>query len=193
MQKNIHTAIIIAGGKSSRMGRDKALLPFANESSLAQYQYKRLNTLFNKVYLSAKRDKFDFDCEVIEDIYEEASPLVALISIFETLKVEEVFVLSVDTPFIDEKVIHSLFEACEADRDSVVAKNVNRLQPLCAVYHKSILPLLSKHYKENNHKLHDLLKKAKTKIVHFDDDKAFMNLNYFKEYEKALKRKKEED
>jgi len=182
-------AIIFAGGKSSRMGQDKALLPFGNESSLAEYQYKRLNRLFDKVYLSAKHHKFNFKCEVIKDKYEESSPLVALLSIFETLEVEEVFVLSVDTPFVDKKVIHSLIEACEKDIDVMVAKNQHRLQPLCAIYHKSILPLLKKHYEEDNHKLHDLLNKAKTKIVYFNEEKTFINLNYRKDYERALKLK----
>ncbi|SFV71174.1 Molybdopterin-guanine dinucleotide biosynthesis protein MobA [hydrothermal vent metagenome] len=179
--------IIIAGGKSSRMGKDKALLPFGSQASLAQFQYQRLSRIFSKVYLSAKYHKFDFDCEVIEDKYEESSPLVALLSIFETLNVQEIFVLSVDTPFVDEKVIHKLFERDEEDFDIIVAKNNNRLQPLCAIYRRSLLPLLQKHYQEKNHKLHHLLKNAKTKIVHFNDEKAFMNLNYFEDYEKALK------
>jgi molybdopterin-guanine dinucleotide biosynthesis protein A len=182
------TAIIIAGGKSSRMGRDKALLPFGGYSSLAQFQYQRLQKIFERVYLSAKCDKFDFDAKVIEDRYETSSPLVALLSIFETLEVDEVFVLSVDTPFVDKKVIHMLSHQCEKDVDVVVAKHSDRVQPLCAIYRRSILPLLYQHYHANNHKLHHLLEEASTTYVTFDNPKTFTNLNYFEEYQEALER-----
>ncbi|HEY9190437.1 MAG TPA: NTP transferase domain-containing protein, partial [Sulfurovum sp.] len=67
-------AVIIAGGKSSRMGEDKALLPFGPYRSLAEFQYHRLSSLFETVYISAKKHKFDFSCRVIEDIHQESSP-----------------------------------------------------------------------------------------------------------------------
>jgi molybdopterin-guanine dinucleotide biosynthesis protein A len=189
MQNIIKTAVIFAGGKSSRMGQDKALLPFGDAPTLTQYQYKRLSQIFESVYISAKSHKFDFECQVIEDQYDDASPLVALLSVFETLDVEKVFILSVDTPFVNTKVIHTLINECEQNVDIVVAKHVNNLEPLSAIYDKSILPLLKKHYQEKNHKMHNLLKNAKTKIVHFDEDTAFMNLNYYEDYEKALETK----
>lgn len=189
MQNTIKTAIIFAGGKSSRMGQDKALLPFGDAPTLTQYQYQRLSQIFEKVYISAKSHKFDFECQVIEDKYEASSPLVALLSIFETLDDDKVFVLSVDTPFVNEKVIHTLINECEQNVDIIVPKHVNNFEPLSAIYDKSILPLLQKHYEEDNHKLHDILKNAKTKAVHFEENKAFMNLNYFEDYKKALKSK----
>ncbi len=96
----ITTAVIFAGGKSSRMGEDKALLPFANYPTLAEFQQAKLSTLFDHVYISAKANKFDFECKVIQDIYTDNSPLVGLISVFETIKAEEVFILSVDAPFV---------------------------------------------------------------------------------------------
>jgi len=55
------TAIIFAGGKSSRMGRDKALLPFGGYDTLTEYQYRRLSKIFNRVYISTKNDKFNFN------------------------------------------------------------------------------------------------------------------------------------
>ena len=55
--------------KARAWGRDKALLPFDSIESLAKYQYKRLEKIFERVYLSAKdADLFDhFDANVIED------------------------------------------------------------------------------------------------------------------------------
>ena len=60
--------VIFAGGKSSRMGRDKSLLPFGGFETLTQYQYERLKKIFANVYISCKnRSKFDFDANFIED------------------------------------------------------------------------------------------------------------------------------
>ena len=60
--------VIFAGGKSSRMGRDKALLPFGGEPTLAAYQFTRLSPLFPATYLSAKTaEKFSDAMPVIVD------------------------------------------------------------------------------------------------------------------------------
>ena len=181
------TAIIFAGGKSSRMGKDKALLPFGNYPTLSEFQYTRLNTLFSKVYLSAKENKFDFECSVIIDTHKEDSPLVGILSIFETLKVEEVFILSVDAPFVNQTVIEAIYNEEYEEYDVIVAQSPSGTQPLCGVYKKSILPLAYQQLEKNNHKLHDLLSLAKTLYVTFEEDKRFSNLNRPEEYQEALK------
>ena len=178
------TLVIMAGGKSSRMKQDKALLPFGNYDSLAQYQYKRLSPYFDNIYISAKSNKFDFDIDVIEDKYNNSSPLVALISIFETLKVEEVFILSVDAPFISKQTIEKLYKEAEDKNSVIVAKSNNGVEPLCAIYRRSILDTAKKFLNEENHRLQALLKSVDTQEVSINTNE-FMNLNYPFEYEEA--------
>ena len=181
-------AVILAGGKSSRMQRDKALLPFWGYSSLAEFQYIRLSKLFSKVYISSKNNKFDFDVDIIEDRYEESSPLVALVSIFETLSnIEEVFLLSVDAPFVNKGIIDTLYKNNNVIKDVVVAKSNNGLEPLCAIYNRSCLIEAKKALKANQHKLRSLFKNLNIKIVKIENESAFINLNYPSEYEKAKK------
>lgn len=181
------TAVIFAGGKSSRMGKDKALLPFGNYPTLSEFQYQRLSSLFDKVYLSAKENKFNFDCPVITDTRKEDSPLVGILSIFETLEVEEVFILSVDAPFINQAVVEAIYTAENKEYDVIVAKSPGGIQPLCGIYKKSILALAYQQLEKNNHKLQDLLSLAKTLYVPFTNDQPFSNLNHPQEYEKAFK------
>jgi len=181
-------AIIFAGGKSSRMGKDKALLPFGSYATLTEFQHARLSTLFQKVYISAKTNKFHFTCNVIKDTREESSPLVGIVSIFETLKVEEFFILSVDVPFVEKDTIEKIFKHTQSSYDVIVAQSPSGIQPLCGLYRKSILPLARKQLERHNHKLHDLLNMANTLRVPFDEDEPFTNLNHPKEYQKALKR-----
>jgi len=185
--KKTTPAVIIAGGKSSRMGKDKALLPFGTYPTLSEFQHHKLGTLFQKVYISAKENKFDFDCRVIEDIYHENSPLVGIISVFETLDVEEVFILSVDAPFVDEETIEKILDHNESTLDAIVAQSPNGIQPLCGLYKRSILSLAYAQLKKENHRLSDLLDLANTLYVQFSEDKPFTNLNRPEEYQKALK------
>jgi molybdopterin-guanine dinucleotide biosynthesis protein A len=180
-------AVIFAGGKSSRMGKDKALLPFGSYPTLTEFQQTKLNSIFDKVYISAKENKFDFDCMVIEDKYTENSPLVGIISIFETLVAEEAFILSVDAPFVNNETIQRLLEHNQTPLDAVVAQSPNGVQPLCGIYKRSILPLAYAQLAKGNHRLGDLLRLANTLFVKFDEDTPFTNLNHPHEYKKALR------
>ena len=177
--------VIMAGGRSSRMERDKALLPFDDKNSLAEYQYERFKPLFSKVYISAKNNKFDFPVEIIEDCYPDSSPLVALVSIFEQLDVNEVMILSVDSPFVDIEVFRQLKDRGEIDSMAVVAESPRGVEPLCAIYQRSILPVAKTMIQENRHRLQRLLESVKTQKVFIDDSHKFMNLNYFFEYKLA--------
>ena len=176
--------IIFAGGKSSRMGQDKALLPFGGYNTLSEFQQVRLSKLFKKVYISAKENKFDFEANIIEDKYKDNSPLVGIISIFETLNVDKVFILSVDAPFVNKEVIDKLINSNNRF-DAVVAKSKSGVQPLCGVYKRSVLPIAQEHLKGKNHRLHSLLKKVETQFIPFEEDALFLNLNHPHEYEKA--------
>ena len=180
--------IIFAGGKSSRMGEDKALLPFGAYPTLTKYQYSKLSNYFQDVYISAKTDKFDFECRVIEDTQEGYSPLIALLSIFETLEVEEIFILSVDAPFVNKEVIERILENRDEKKDIVVAKSPSGIQPLCGCYKKTILPLAYAQLEKGNHKLLDLLALSKTELVVFSEDEPFTNINHPQEYKEAFKR-----
>ena len=185
--KRYKNVVIMAGGKSSRMGEDKALLPFGKYKTLTQFQYNRLEKLFSHVYISTKENKFDFEVQCIYDNYEESSPLVALLSIFETLKVESVFILSVDAPFVDKKVIERIVLEDKEGVDVVIAKSPSGEQPLCGIYKKSILVEAQKQYKKKNHKLRDLLNLVNTVRVEFEEDRPFTNLNHPNEYSDAFK------
>lgn len=181
-----YSAVIFAGGKSSRMGKDKSLLPFGGYTTLSEYQYIRLKPWFQKVYISAKEDKFDFACECIEDTETISSPLIGLRSVLESIEEEEVFVLSVDAPFVDQNTIEKILANNDTSYDAVIAKSPSGIQPLCGLYKKSILPLINRQLNEDNHKLQALLDLARTTYVTFTDDRPFTNLNHPHEYEKAI-------
>ena len=178
--------IIMAGGKSSRMKRDKALLPFGGYNSLAEYQYRKFKPFFSTVYISAKNNKFDFSVALIDDIYTDSSPLIALISIFEILKeTDEVFILSVDAPYINLGVFQTLKEEAKKESSVIVADSKNGIEPLCAIYRRKVLPFAKEMLKENKHRLQTLLEGVATQKVFFEDIKLFTNMNYPTDYIRA--------
>jgi molybdopterin-guanine dinucleotide biosynthesis protein A len=180
-------AVIFAGGQSRRMGEDKSLLLFKGDMTLAEYQYKRLQPLFKSLYISTKSAKFDFDAPLIIDRYKESSPLVGLISVFEILDTESVFILSVDAPFVGSQIISTLIDSDTSEKyDAVIATNFGEVQPLCGLYHRSILPSAKKAYQNNYHKMKVLLQKVHTHYIPFKEEKTFLNMNHPHEYEKAL-------
>jgi molybdopterin-guanine dinucleotide biosynthesis protein A len=184
--------VIFAGGKSSRMKRDKSLLPFSSYPTLTEYQLKRFSPYFKKIYISTKtKEKFDFDTNFIEDFTTlESSPFIGLISVLESLKDEYIFVLSVDTPFFKYQDYLKLVK--ELDSQAIVAKTKNSYQPLCAVYKRDILPTLKELHEKKLYKFSFLYDKIKTRFVEFEDERSFDNLNFPKDYEDALKRIEDE-
>jgi molybdopterin-guanine dinucleotide biosynthesis protein A len=177
---------IFAGGKSSRMGTNKALLPFGDHPTLTQYQFEKLSHLFTNVMISTK-DKaiFDFDAPFIEDNprFEASAPTVALATLFEYLPYDQIFVISVDTPLITPEIIDTLITNYQAP--ITVAKSHSGTHPLIGIYDRSLLPKLEKMIAEDHHKLGKMLQEVGAHTVYFDEEEPFTNLNYFKEYEVA--------
>jgi len=182
--------ILFAGGKSSRMGSNKALLPFGDYSSLIHYQYDRLTRIFSHVYISTKSsDLFDFPAQFILDTNTtDFAPTAGFLSAFETLKEQSIFVLSVDSPFIDQSIITKLLENHTPDNDATIAKTPSGTHPMVGFYNSSLLGAFIQMQEHNDHRLGKLLSNSQTLYVEFDNEELFANLNHPHEYQEALSR-----
>ncbi len=186
--------VIFAGGKSSRMGEDKALLPFAGFNTLTEFQLTRLKKIFKTVYISCKnKEIFDFlkeneNANFIEDIKTDSiyAPTLGFISVFNHIKEDSFFAISVDSPFVDITEIETLLQADTKESDATIAKTDFGIHPMCGIYHRTLEEDFINMNKNNNHKLGYLLKNSKTTYVYFEDEKPFLNINNPHEYKKAL-------
>ncbi len=183
------SAVIFAGGRSSRMGQDKALLPFGGYDTLSEYQYEHLKKYFGHVYISAKGDKFPFEAGIIEDMYNDSSPMVALASSLESVGANEIFILSVDMPLVDKKLISKLYEKYEADEniEIVISASSNGLEPLCGIYSKKVMDRTKSLIAQGKHRMTDLLDICSTDTIKCDRDEVFANLNTPDDYRKYHK------
>jgi molybdopterin-guanine dinucleotide biosynthesis protein A len=181
------SGVVIAGGKSSRMGEDKALLPFGGYSTLAEFQYRKLETIFNSVYISAKSNKFNFSANIITDKYDSFNPLNAIISALEHTK-EDIFLISVDIPFVSVNTINKLLDCYNKNTnyDIYVAKSINGIEPTVAIYRQSVLISAIAMHKSSNFRLMSFIKSHKFKEVEVENLDEFLNINTKLEYKKSL-------
>jgi len=182
--------VILCGGKSSRMGSDKALLPFGAYPTLTQFQLSRLSSSFQSVHVSTKgHEKFDFDASFIEDIahFKERSPLIALLSILEHFDTP-VCILSVDTPFVTPQIFKTLYQAMDSKTQAIIARSPFGSHQLCGIYTPSLRPFIIQMLENNEHKIGLLLHKCTSIYVDFPSDEPFLNLNHPSDYETAKAR-----
>ena len=179
--------VILCGGRSSRMGKDKALLPFGKYDTLIEYQYKKFSKFFKKVYISSKIDKFNFEAEIIYDINQDIfSPMIALKSIMNTLDITDIFIITVDVPLvkietIDKLIVNSL------NYDITIARDKDKIHNLCGIFNISIKSTINNLLKKDIHKVNYLIKMVKsTQQILFSNEKQFININTNNDYNIAL-------
>ena len=186
----LNNAVILAGGKSSRMGEDKALMPFGGYSSMTEYQYRRLEKIFKNVYISAKENKFDFEANIILDKYPQSSPMVAIASILEELN-DDFFLISVDMPLLSADAINALIALYnkEPEYDIYVLKSPNGDEPTATIYTKKIINQIKEFLEQNIHKLQYLINSVNKVSIKWDNISEFININDKKSYNYAKKQK----
>ena len=131
------TAVILAGGKSQRMGRDKASLVLG-EQTLLQHVAAILQTMFPRVLVSVRQPRPDIALPQICDAYAEAGPLAGLYSALTHAETPWIFAVATDMPFIQPALIDYL--ATQRDGYQAVVPRVHgHPQPLAAFYAKSCM------------------------------------------------------
>lgn len=131
------TAVVMAGGKSCRMGREKALIEIGG-IPLWKLQQAKLAMFADEVLISAKEGIIDVP--VVKDLIPGLGPLGGLASVLEVAGHERVLLLGVDMPGMTAVYLESLL-AGATSACGVVPMMDGFYQGLAAVYPRSILPL----------------------------------------------------
>lgn len=174
--------VIMAGGKSSRMGRPKALLEYAGFTFMDHIIYN--TSVFDRQYISANDSLYNgFGCRVIPDTVAGAGPLGAVCSALEKCKSEYVFFIPCDMPFITQETVFHLFDKMNSDADAAVFTAEGRVFPTIAVYRKTVLPQARKQLESGNYKMMDLLGLIRTQYVSSPYPQQFKNINTPRDYE----------
>ncbi len=132
-------AVLLAGGRSTRMGRDKATL-LIDGQQLWQRQLDKLRALRpRELFISGRRDGpyAGAGCEIIEDAVPDLGPLGGVAAALSRAESPLVLVLAVDLPAMTVEFLSDLLRAGR----SVVPQNADYFEPLAAVYPASALPI----------------------------------------------------
>jgi molybdopterin-guanine dinucleotide biosynthesis protein A len=181
------TAVILAGGKSSRMGANKALLPI-NGVPLIELIHKRLSVIFSKIILStASSNSFvELGLTEIVDRYPETGPLGAITSVLESGE-SKIFCVACDMPFLNLELIQ--YQCKFEDCDAVVPVWHDRPEVLHSLYDRNLLPEFQKGLKEMRLKVSDSFRDAhirylsEEEIKNFDSNGlSFRNINAPEDY-----------
>ena len=130
------TGFVLAGGKSERMGRDKAFLEASGRSLLAN-ALELAGSVASEVRIVGEAAKFGAFGAVVEDGYRDRGPLGGIHAALESSQTELNLILGVDLPFVGADFLRYLVAAANgSDALVTVARVGNYYEPLCAVYRK---------------------------------------------------------
>jgi molybdopterin-guanine dinucleotide biosynthesis protein A len=191
IKKNI-TGIILAGGKSSRMGSDKGIVNL-NGKKFIEHILEAVLTNVNEVIIIANNDNYNnLGYKVIKDKIKDCGPLGGIYTGLMNSKTENNIVVSCDIPFINSDLVKYIIENT-SNADITVPVYKGNIEPLCAVYTKRTSDQILNLIMNKDLKIQNILKYFITKelfitkMQKFYTEKLFVNINTQEE----LKQQKE--
>ena len=187
------SAVILSGGKSSRMGRPKALLPFDGEPLICQVA-RKLQFLFPDLVVVAAPDQEmpATGAKLVRDEVAYQGPVGGIYYGMRAAAGEVCFVTSCDVPFLNVELIRYLLSLI-AEYDVVAPYWEDRFQPLCAVYRRAVLPHLYQQIERGELRPIYLYDKVRTRKVVEEEIRrfdpaglSFFNMNSPEDYAVAV-------
>ena len=174
------SAAVLAGGLSTRMGQDKAALPFAGRTMLA-LQVRKLRELGIEDIMVSGSEQKTAGTRFVPDVYPHKGPLSGIHACLAAAKQEAVLFLSVDTPLVPPEALKKLLAAHESG--ITLLRSEEREEPLIGVYDRAVAPLCEAVLRGEHTGVWQLLNRATVKTVPFEGDIALLlNVNTPEDY-----------
>jgi len=188
------TGVILAGGKSHRMGRDKAHLRIGQDTLIGR-QLEVLRAVFSSILVSANDPEpfRRYGLDVIGDEVPEAGSLGGIYTSLLRARTPYVFVVACDMPLLRSDVIERML-AMREGHDVVVPKSEDGLEPLHALYSKNCLGPIRDQLEAGVLKIIQFFDAVRVRIVLAeelleDGDTSWLtNINTMAEYEAVCRR-----
>ena len=169
---------VLAGGRSLRMGRDKALLDL-NGETLVQRGLRSLGEVCDEVAIAGGREELRRFGRLIPDEAGDRGPLGGIVAALDQTVFEWNLFLAVDVPFVPRMVWDRLIAVAERGGTiGVMARAGGQVQPLCAIYSRGATPVLREELKAGRWKVTAALAAAgPVEHVDFEEAEWFRNVN----------------
>jgi molybdopterin-guanine dinucleotide biosynthesis protein A len=189
------TIVLQAGGESTRMGKDKALLPFLGIPLIRRLMDRFQQVNAQMLIISNNSTAYqDFGLPVYGDIRPGRGALGGLLTALSVADTPLVGLIAVDMPFASPKLIKNMADRIQGSNwDGIIPSTVNGLEPLHAVYRReSCLSFVEQAVDQDQWRMVSWHKKANLKILNPDEtreitgsDYTFLNLNTIEEFNTA--------
>jgi molybdenum cofactor guanylyltransferase len=189
------TGLILSGGKSKRMGRPKAFLPYEGSTVIGHIVHE-IKDLFNEIFIVANEvESFeDLGVDVVKDILPHRGPLGGILSGLMTSSNHYAFVMACDMPLIDKRLVRELVSRRQ-DNDVVVLSHPQGIEPLFGVYSKNCIKPLEESLFAGNLSVQDFLSGLKAGIYEWMPERQdaealppFFNINTPQDYSRVIAR-----
>jgi molybdopterin-guanine dinucleotide biosynthesis protein A len=188
------TGILLAGGKSRRMGEDKRHL-LVGEQTLLERGLGVLRSIFQEVLVVIAHDGplLGVDARVVRDLVPDCGSLGGLYTGLMQATTPCVFVVACDMPFLDQRVI-AQFTSRKTTADIVMAKLAARLHPMHALYGKRCLPIVEQMIRARQLKIQEMVSQSSLRVQYVTEEnlitidpsgRSFYNVNTLAELETA--------
>ena len=188
------TGILLAGGKSLRMGEDKRHL-VVGEQTLLERGLAVLHSIFQEVLVVIAQDSppLGVNARVVRDLVPDCGSLGGLYSGLMQATTPWVFVVACDMPFLNQAAI-AQFTSRRTTADIVMAKLDARLQPMHAIYSKQCLPVLEQMIRARQLKIQEMVSQSSLRIRYVTEadlltidpsGRSFYNVNTLADLEAA--------
>ena len=188
------TGVLLAGGKSRRMGEDKRFI-LVGRRTLFERSCAVLCELFEQVCVVIAQDSPSFQAEVpvVRDLIPDCGSLGGLYTGLRLAKTQHIFLAACDMPFLNPDVIRYMVRLKD-QADIVISRWATRLQPTHAVYGRDCLPVIEEMMNLHNRKIHSMIDHpalrvrliAESEIRQIDHDgRSMFNINTPSDLEQA--------
>jgi len=185
------TAFILAGGKSTRMGTDKAFVKYNGHTLLAR-ALDLARSITSKVFIVGSPEKFAPFAPVVEDIFRDCGPLGGIHAALKASSTELNLMLAIDTPFVSSTFLRYLMSKAQGAPEAtvVVPRSGGRRQPLCAIYRREFADVAETALRARQNRINRLFDEVRTRVLEEEELDAvgfspvlFRNLNTPEELE----------
>lgn len=188
---NKYIGIVLAGGKSLRMGEDKSLLDF-NGQTLLQRIINEQRKILEEVYVIGKGNEYFQNAKGIYDKIEGKGPVGGLYTALSEIKADWYIISPCDMPFIHhEDLLRLVNDSKNGTYDAIIAESDKGYEPLVAAYHYSLLPLIKINMENGNFAVRAIFNQINKKYIKFNaqtfEKDIFFNINFPDDYMSAIK------
>jgi molybdenum cofactor guanylyltransferase len=159
------TAFILAGGKSTRMGRDKAFIELGGQTLLAR-ALNLSRAVAAECSIAGDPGKFAAFGPVVEDIFPDCGPLGGIHAALRNSHTELNLILAVDLPALTPQFLEYLVAAARKSTALVIVPHAGgALQPLCAIYRREFAEVAERALRRRRNKIDVLFSEIETRVL----------------------------